>query len=150
MSEISDNNLIPIPLSNLKAGQRLEKRTAADGSTIYIAQGIGSFVSGGKVFVEAQTTFTDDTSTEVTLPLMAANRRYVYTQPLTRLDIEAIADSSLESEVRFIAGTNVVVTLPATVGLVNQMQFVAGLRYIICVKDNTAVITTYSVGEDAI
>lgn len=28
MSEISENNLIPVSLSDLKAGQRIEKRTA--------------------------------------------------------------------------------------------------------------------------
>lgn len=148
MSKISDNNLVSIPLSSLKAGQRLEKRTAADGSVIYIAQGIGSVVSDGKVYVEAQTTFTDDTSTEVTIPSLLANRRYVYTQPLTSLTIEEVTDSPLESEIKFTAGADPVVTLPATVGLVNQIQFVAGARYIICIKNNVAVITNYSVGEE--
>lgn len=147
MSEINENNLIPVTLSNLKAGQRIEKRTAADGSIFYVVQGVGSFVSGGKVFVEAQTTFTDETSTTVTLDVMAANRRYVYTQPLTSLTVTAVEISTLESEIRFTAGTTITVELPSALGLIAPPIFTSGSSYIISVKDNVAVIANYTPGE---
>lgn len=147
MSKISDNNLVSIPLSSLKAGQRLEKRTAADGSVIYIAQGIGSVVSDGKVYVEAQTTFTDDTSTNVTIDRLAANRQYVYTQPLTRLIITAVDDNTLESEIRFTAGQNFRITLPNSVGIINQVTFTPGISYVVVIKNNLVVMSDYTTGD---
>ena len=143
MSEINENNLIPVTLSDLKAGQRIEKRTAADGSVFYVVHGVGSFVAGGKVFVEAQTTFTDDTSTTATVQ-MKANRVYKFTKPLTQLIIESVEDSVLESEVIFTAGSSIKVTVPESVAFVSTPSLVNNKRHILSIKNNTAVLVSYS------
>ena len=149
MSEISENNLIPVALSDLKKGQRIAKRTAADGSVFFVVQGVGSFVSGGKVFVEAQTTIMDDTSTEPLIDILKANRRYVFTQPITQLTVNAIEDSSLESMIEFTVGNlDAVVQLPASLKMVNRAAFKRNESYIISVKNSIAVMAGYVPGED--
>ena len=149
MSEINENNLIPVTLSDLKAGQRLEKHTASDGSVFYVVQGVGSFVSGGKVFVEAQTTIVDDTSTEPVIDILKANRRYVFTQPIKSLFISAVDNSTLESDIEFTVGdTDAVVQLPASLKMVNRAAFKRNESYIISVKNNIAVMAGYVSSED--
>lgn len=146
MSDINENNLTPITQIDLKAGQRLIKRTAADGSVIFIAGGVGSFVAGGKVFVEAQTSFTDNTSTTATIDI-AANRRYVFTQPLTSLTIQSVEDGALESEVQFATGSSIQVVLPASLAIVTEENFQPNKHYIISIKNNIAAIASYTPGE---
>ena len=41
MSNINENNLIPISISSLKPGQRMETRTLSDGRVVYVVQGVG-------------------------------------------------------------------------------------------------------------
>lgn len=147
MNNVNENNLIPVSVADLKAGQRLEKHTAADGSIFYVAQGVGSFVSGGKVFVEAQTTFTDDTSTSVVIDTLLANRRYVYTQPLTSLIVNHIETSNLESAIEFTAGENIQVMLPASLRMINSEEFNQGNSYYIAIRNNIAVMASYVDGE---
>lgn len=146
--EINENNLIPVTLSDLKAGQRVEKRTAADGSVFYVVHGVGSFVSGGKVFVEAQTTFTDDTSTTATIR-MKANRVYKFTQPLTRLVIESVENSVLESEILFTAGAGIRVTTSTAIGDVAMPVFTEGKSYFLSVKHGIIVGAEYTPGVEA-
>ena len=149
MSNINENNLIPVNTADLKPGQRLEKHTASDGSVFYVVQGVGSFVSGGKVFVEAQTTIMDDTSTSPVIPVLKANRRYVFTQPLTSLFVSAVEDSNLESVIEFTVGdSDAVVQLPASLKMVNLAAFKKRESYIICVKSNIAVMAGYVPSED--
>lgn len=149
MSEINENNLIPVNATALKAGQRLEKHTASDGSVFYVVQGVGSFVSGGKVFVEAQTTITDNTSTEPVIDILKANRRYVFTQPITSLFVSAVEDSNLESVIEFTVGeSDANVQLPASLKMVNRAAFKRNESYIISVKNNIAVMAGYVPSED--
>ena len=149
MSNINENNLIPVNTADLKAGQRLEKHTAEDGSVFYVVQGVGSFVSGGKVYVEAQTTIVDDTSTEPVIDILKANRRYVFTQPITSLFVSAVEDSNLESVIEFTVGdTDAVVQLPASLKMVNRAAFKRNESYIISVKNNIAVMAGYVPSED--
>ena len=55
MSNINENNLIPISVDSLKPGQRMEARTLANGRTIYVVQGVGGstapITSGGGIGV---------------------------------------------------------------------------------------------------
>ena len=149
MSNINENNLIPVNPADLKPGQRLEKHTASDGSVFYVVQGVGSFVSGGKVFVEAQTTITDDTSTDAAIDILKANRRYVFTQPITSLSVNAIEDSNLESVIEFTVGeSDANVQLPASLKMVNRASFKRNESYIISVKNNIAVMAGYVPSED--
>lgn len=148
MSEINENNLIPVTLSDLKAGQRVEKRTAADGSVFYVVHGVGSFVSGGKVFVEAQTTFTDDSSTTATVQVKA-NRVYKFTQPLTQLNIESVENSVLESEILFTAGGSISVAVPSSVGVLVMPTFAENKSYCISVKHGIIVGAEYTPGVEA-
>lgn len=146
MSNINENNYTPVNQADLKAGQRLIKRTAADGSVIYLAGGVGSFVAGGKVFVEAQTSFTDDTSTEVVMSV-AGNRSYRYTQPLTSLTIESVENSPLESEIIFTAGDTITASIPASVGVVGILTILAYKSYVLSIKNNILTVAEYIPGE---
>jgi hypothetical protein len=148
MSNINENNLIPVNPADLKTGQRLEKHTASDGSVFYVVQGVGSFVAGGKVFVEAQTTIVDDTSTEPVIDILKANRRYVFTQPITSLFVGAVENSTLESDIEFTVGdTDANVRFPASLKMVNSTAFKRNESYIISIKNNRAVMAGYAAGE---
>lgn len=145
MSNINENNYTPVTQSDLKAGQRLIKRTAADGSVIYLAGGVGSFVAGGKVFVEAQTSFTDYTSTEVVMSV-EGNRSYRYTQPLTSLTVEYIENSPLESEIIFTTGDEITASIPASVGVVGILTILANKSYVLSIKNNILTAAEYIPG----
>lgn len=148
MSDINENNLIQVDAASLKAGQRLEKHTASDGSVFYVVQGVGSFVSGGKVFVEAQTTIVDDTRTEPVIDILKANRRYVFTQPITSLFISAVEDSALESDIEFTVGdTDANVTFPDTLKFINRAAFRRNESCVISVKNNLAVMAGFATSE---
>lgn len=145
MSNINENNLIPISVNSLKPGQRLEKYTAADGSVFFVTQGVGAFTSGGKVYVEAQTSFIDDTSTEVVMSVKG-NRSYKYTQPLASIAIESIENSPLESEIIFTTGNTFTASVPASIGVVGILTLLANKSYVLSIKNNILTAAEYTPG----
>jgi hypothetical protein len=143
MSDINPNNMIDVQDSTLKAGQRVIAIETEDG-TVAIPVGVGSFVAGGKVFVEAPKRRVNTTATEATLNVVG-NMRYEFGQPLSKLAINSIDGSALESVIVFTAGENFVLTLPTTVThtigrlLAGDISFESGKTYIISIRYTEAV-----------
>ena len=143
---INSNNIIDVVDMSLATGQRAIMISTADGN-IVIPVGVGSFVAGGKVYVEAQKTVTD-IATEVTRAV-EDNTRYVYEYPLTALNITAVPQTNLESEVVFTAGAGFSLSMPADVNTIGELlsgdePFVQGKRYVIAMKNNEAIAYSYN------
>ena len=149
MTILSNRNIVDISETTLSAGQRAMKITTSEGSVV-VPVGIGSFVAGGNIYVEAQKRVVDDTSTAVTLNVVEANVRYEYTQPLTSLNIFATQDTGLESDIVFTAGTGFILAdLPVginTLGplLAGEEAFTTGIKYVINFRYNEAVAFKYN------
>ena len=144
---INSNNIVDVADITLAAGQRAIMISTAEGN-IVIPVGVGSFVAGGKVFVEAQETVSDSSSTTVAKAI-EDNKRYVYTAPLATLDITAIPQTNLESEVVFTAGAGFSLSMPADVNTIGELlsgdePFVQGKRYVIAMKNNEAIAYSYN------
>lgn len=144
---INSNNIVDVADITLAAGQRAIMISTADGN-IVIPVGVGSFVAGGKVFVEAQETVSDSSSTTVAKAI-EDNKRYVYTAPLATLDITAVPQTNLESEVVFTAGAGFSLSMPADVNTIGELlsgdePFVQGKRYVIALKNNEAIAYSYN------
>lgn len=93
--------------------------------------------------VVAQQIFTDTTSTEAVISNMEANTRYVFTQPLTSLTIEAVENSNFESEVQFSTADSITVSLPDGLKFVGLRSFYPDSNFIMNVKNEIAVIEEY-------
>ena len=78
-----------------------------------------------------------------------ANARYVVKSAITKLTVTSVANSNLESEIQFTAGSSITVELPASLGVIGEPSFEAGKSYIISVKNNIAVAAEYTPGVSA-
>lgn len=149
MADISTTNIVDVKDETLAVGQRAIKITTDSGSVV-VPVGVGSFMAGGNVYVEAQKKVTDTTSTSVTIPVVKANTRYEFTQPLTSLTIDAVLDSGLESDIVFTAGTGFALKLPSdlahTIGglLEGTEVFSYGVSYIISFRYNEAIACKFN------
>lgn len=144
---ISANNIIDVNDATLRTGQRAIKITTAEGD-IVIPVGVGSFVSGGVVFVEAQKVVTDSTSTTVNLAVND-NTRYEFTLPITSLAITSVPSSGLESSVVFTAGAGFTMSVPEDVPTIGMLlagtdEFIAGKRYIISMRHGEMVAYAFN------
>lgn len=144
---INSNNIINVADMLLATGQRAIMISTSEGN-IVIPVGVGSFVAGGKVYVEAQETALDSSSTTVAKAI-EDNKRYVYTAPLATLDITAVPQTNLESEVVFTAGAGFSLSMPADVNTIGELlsgdePFVQGKRYVIALKNNEAIAYSYN------
>lgn len=95
--------------------------------------------------VAAQEIITDDTSTAVNIINLARNTRYVYTQPITSVNISAVEDSNFESEIQFTtADVGISLNVPDTLRFIGS-RYIAGFgyKYIINIKNNIAVVARY-------
>ena len=147
MSIINDSNIIDVQDNTLVAGQRAMRLTLADGSTFIVPVGVGSFVAGGKVYVEAMRTVTDTLSTSKTISNFDANTRYVFEKPLTSLNIISVTDSVFESVIQFSTASSVTtIDLPASVGFIGSTTLEPDSHYIISIRNNIAVIAKYEPG----
>ena len=130
-------------------------------SSYYTADQINALLAN---YARAQLTVTDSTATTATIANLAANTRYVFTQPLTSLTVGAVTDSVLESEIQFTAGDSIGVDFPASLGMVGiddtddtgdtgdtyeEPAFEPGKSYIINIKNNIAVAAEYTPGVTA-
>lgn len=145
---INSSNIIDVVDMSLATGQRAIMISTADGN-IVIPVGVGSFVAGGKIYVEAQETVSDSSSTTVVAKAIEDNKRYVYTAPLATLDITAVPQTNLESEVVFTAGAGFSLSMPADVNTIGELlsgdePFVQGKRYVIAMKNNEAIAYSYN------
>jgi hypothetical protein len=136
---INQNNVIDVDDASLAAGQRAIMIETANGNVV-IPVGVGSFVAGGKVFVEAQSTITDENGTTVTIDLVKAHTRYELTNPVQTLTVSAIEDSNFESEIQFTAGASITVKLPADAKFIGNALFLPNTEYIIVIKNSTIVV----------
>lgn len=149
MADISTTNIVDVKDETLAAGQRAIKITTESGSVV-VPVGVGSFMAGGNVYVEAQKTVTDDVSTSVTLPVVQANTRYVFSKPITRIKIDAVIESGMESEIVFTAGAGFTLELPTTVRntigslLEGTDLFLSGASYIISFRYSEAVACKFN------
>ena len=134
MSTINQNNILDMADNELLANTPM----------MVVEQGGKSIAvplmfKGGAVL---QQVITDNTSTVATIS-MAANTRYVFTQPLTSLTISSVEDSNFESEVQFTTGTSITVNLPDTLKFVGYVGFEPEMNFIVNVKNNIAVVADY-------
>ena len=147
MSIINDSNIIDVQDNTLVAGQRAMRLTLGDGSTIIVPVGVGSFVAGGKVYVEAMRTVTDTFSTSKTISNLDANTRYVFEKPLTSLNIISVTDSVFESVIQFSTASSVTtIDIPASVGFIGSTTLEPDSHYIISIRNSIAVIAKYEPG----
>lgn len=143
---INSNNIVDVADITLAAGQRAIMISTSDGN-IVVPVGVGSFVAGGKVYVEAQKTVSDHSTSASSA--IDDNTRYVYTNPLTQLNISAIPQTNLESEVVFTAGADFSLSMPADINTIGALlagdePFVQGKRYVIALKNNEAIAYSYN------
>ena len=147
MSAISTTNIIDVQDTTLMSGQRAVMITTPEGN-IVIPVGVGSFVAGGKVYVEAQKKVVDTTTTAANIAVND-NTRYEYTQPLTSLTLTSVPSSSLPSSIVFVAGSGFTMSIPGstyTIGkLLGGMEpFIEGKRYAISMSNNEAIAYTFN------
>ena len=121
-------------------------------SNYYTADQINALLAN---YAAVQSTVTNSTATTATIANLAANTRYVFTQPLTSLTVGTVTDSALESEIQFTAGDSIAVDFPVSLGMIgiddtaDEPAFEAGKSYIINVKNNIAVAAEYTPGVTA-
>lgn len=75
-----------------------------------------------------------------------ANTRYVFSNPVIKLTVNSVANSTLESEIQFTAGSSITVELPASLGMIGEPSFEGGKSYVISFKNNIAVAAEYTPG----
>lgn len=96
--------------------------------------------------VAAQAVITDDTSTAISLDLLAKNTRYVYTNPITSIYVHNVENSNFESEIQCTLAAApgfTVATFPDNLMFIGGKTFVPGNNYIINIKNNIAVVVSY-------
>ena len=68
------------------------------------------------------------------------NTIYIFTNPINELTLSTVADSTLESEIQFtVADSGAKISFPASVGIIGSMEFMAGKKYILSIKNGFAV-----------
>lgn len=90
-----------------------------------------------------QTVITDTTSTAPIIAKMEANTRYVFTEPLTSLTVSSVEDSNFESEIQFVSGNAITVSLPDGLRYAGYVEFKTNTNYIINIKNSIAVVVDY-------
>ena len=100
--------------------------------------------SGGGGSGGGQSTVTSGATT-ATLNV-EPNTRYVFSNAVTKLTINSVVDSALESEIQFTAGSSITVELPASLGMIGEPSFEGGKSYVISFKNNIAVAAEYTPG----
>lgn len=143
---ISASNTIDVQDTTLVNGQRAIMISTATGNVV-IPVGVGSFVAGGKVFIEAQKTVTDNSSTAMELNV-ADNTRYEF-GTLTSLTIDGVPQSGLSSVITFTAGAGFSLSLPVSVATIGEIlagnePFIEGKRYVISCCNNEAIAYTFN------
>ena len=149
MQDINKTNIIDVVDSELLNGQRAIMIETSNGN-IVLPVGVGSFVAGGKVFVEAQKTITNEESTEVVIDV-SDNTRYEFTQPLVTLTINSIPLTGLASTLIFTAGVGFKLSIPETVSTIGDLLsgvdlFAAGKKYVISCSYNEVIAYSFNDG----
>ncbi len=129
---------------NVAAGESVEAQVDVNAGGNVNAG--GSMTAGGRPVLTELATSTDTTTTSASFPVLSGGTSYVYTQPLTNLDIASIT-SDCRAEFDFTAASGAQIGLPSGGGvkLAGSSSLDSGTHYWVAVNGARVVVVPYIV-----
>ena len=124
------------------AAANVTVETTTNSASAEITQ-YGVYVNGRPVLTELVTS-TDTTTTSASFPVLSGGTAYVYTQPLTALDITSVADGC-RALFKFTAGAGFDLGISSGAEIVGISSYDNGTRYAVAIGDGMAIVNSITI-----